>query len=124
MSANGGFTLIELILVTVIIGILAGMVVLNFSGVATEASIRVAKGDIRLYMNAIDRYAIEHNDRLPNSLSDLVPKYVRELNKDPWGSQYIYTKSAGNDYEVRSAGQDAQNGTADDVTHTSEHNME
>jgi len=126
MDNKGGFTLIELILVTVIIGILAGMVTLTFAGRAEEARIKAAKGDIASYNTAIDLYALDHNDKLPASLDDLANgkrKYVKELNKDPWGNQYIY-KPQGSSYTVTSAGADGAPGTADDVTSTSEHEIE
>ena len=121
MNNNGGFTLIELILVTVIIGILAGMVTLTFTGRAEEARKRAAKGDIANYTTAIDLYALDHNDKLPGSLDDLVGgkrKYVRELNTDPWRNRYVY-QLQGTDYKIYSAGPDGQGGTADDVTSTS-----
>ena len=126
MDNKGGFTLIELILVTVIIGILAGMVTLTFAGRAEEARIKAAKGDIASYNTAIDLYALDHNDKLPASLDDLANgkrKYVKELNKDPWGNQYIY-KAESSSYTVTSAGADGAPGTADDVTSTSEHEIE
>lgn len=125
MDNKDGFTLIELILVTVIIGILAGMVTLTFAGRAEEARIKVAKGDIALYNTAIDLYALDHNDKLPASLQDLVSKrkYVKELNKDPWGNEYIY-KAQGTSYTVTSAGADGAPGTADDVTSSSVHEVE
>ncbi|HNR34472.1 MAG TPA: type II secretion system protein GspG [Candidatus Hydrogenedentes bacterium] len=121
MSDKGGFTLIELILVTVIIGILAGMVTLTFAGRAEEARRRAAKGDIASYGTAIDLYALDHNDKYPSSLQDLASgkrKYVKELNKDPWGNDYVY-KVSGGSYTVSSAGPDGQPGTEDDVTLTS-----
>jgi general secretion pathway protein G len=126
MSDRGGFTLIELILVTVIIGILAGMVTLTFAGRAEEARIKAAKGDIASYNTAIDLYALDHNDKLPASLSDLVSgkrTYVKELNKDPWGTPYVYT-AKGSTYTIISAGRDGAPGTEDDVTLSSEHNVE
>ena len=126
MDNKGGFTLIELILVTVIIGILAGMVTLTFAGRAEEARIKAAKGDIASYNTAVDLYALDHNDKLPASLDDLANgkrKYVKELNKDPWGNPYIY-KAEGSSYTVTSAGADGAPGTADDVTSTSEHEIE
>ncbi len=122
MTEKSGFTLIELILVTVIIGILAGMVVINFSGRAHESRVRAAKGDIASYGTAIDLYALDHNDRFPDSLQDLVSgqrSYLSNgLNKDPWGNDYVYNRS-GSKYTVTSAGPDGQPGTADDVTSTS-----
>ena len=93
MRNNGGFTLIELILVTVIIGILAGMVVVNYGGRVRDTQIRAAKGDIASYGNAIDLYALDNNDEYPKSLSDLVGgkrNYVREIRKDPWGTPYRF----------------------------------
>ena len=92
---NGGFTLIELILVTVIIAILAGMVTLSFRGTATDAKIRAALGDIKSYESAIELYALENNDQYPEELSGLLTgekQYLRELNMDPWGNAYVYLK--------------------------------
>ena len=121
MKGNGGFTLIELILVTVIIGILAGMVTLTFAGRTEEARVKAARGDIASLQNAIDLYALDHNDDYPGSLNELVGgerEYVRDLPRDPWGNPYVY-KTPGdkhkNSYDVYSAGPDGQPGTEDDV---------
>jgi general secretion pathway protein G len=126
MNNNGGFTLIELILVTVIIGILAGMVTLTFAGRAEEARVRAAKGDIASYNTAIDLYALDHNDKLPDSLQDLVAKrkYVKIINKDPWGNEYNYKVTGAGAYEITSSGADGAPGTDDDVTQTSEHDFD
>lgn len=127
MKPNGGFTLIELILVTVILGILAGMVVMNFGGRVQETQIRAAKGDISTYSTAIDLYALDHNDTYPKTLEELVSgnrRYVKEIRKDPWGNPYNYkpaTDAMKADYEVYSSGADGVPNTADDVTSTSEH---
>ncbi len=125
MRNNGGFTLIELILVTVIIGILAGMVMVNYSGRAREAQIRAAKGDIANLSTAVDLFALDNNDTYPTSLEDLVTgerRYIRELQPDPWGNPYHYTPPTDimrADYEIYSAGPDGVPGTEDDVTITS-----
>ncbi len=122
---NSGFTLIELILVTIIIGILAGMVVMNYGGRVRETQIRAAKGDIATYSNAVDLYALDHNDKYPNSLEDLVSgerRYVRELRPDPWGNPYVYkppTDPLKADYVILSAGPDGVPGNEDDVTSSS-----
>jgi len=120
-SSNGGFTLIEIMLVTVIIGILAGMVVVVFAGQATDARVRTALGDIKLYESALDMYALDHNDKYPASLDALASgekKYVRDLNKDPWGNPYNYVKPGvrhPRSYDLSSSGPDGVKGTEDDV---------
>ena len=122
---NKGFTLIELILVTVIIGILAGMVVTVFGGRVQETQVRAAKGDIMNYGSAVSLYALDHNDQYPNSLEDLVSgkrRYVKEVKNDPWGNAYIYTPPTDvlrADFEIFSAGPDGTPGTEDDVTSSS-----
>ncbi len=122
MRNAGGFTLIELILVTVIIGILAGMVMVNYSGRAREAQIRAAKGDIANLSTAVDLFALDNNDTYPNTLDELVSgrrRYIRELQPDPWGNPYIYsppTDILRADYNIFSAGPDGIPGTEDDVT--------
>jgi len=125
MNSNGGFTLIELILVTVIIGILAGMVVTTYGGRVHETQVRAAKGDIASYSNAIDLYALDHNDQYPQALEDLVSgerNYVREIRPDPWGNRYNYTPATNAkkaDYKVWSSGPDGMPDTNDDVTSSS-----
>lgn len=120
-SGQSGFTLIELILVTVIIAVLAGMVTLSLRGTASDAKIRAALGDIKTYQSAIDLFALENNDQFPKTLDALVngpKKYLRELNRDPWGNPYVYLvpgEHHRDSYDLFSMGPDGQRGTADDV---------
>lgn len=121
MRGNSGFTLIELILVTVIIGILAGSVVYSFKGRVTQTSESRAKSDIMMYETAIDTYALEHQDKYPKDLRTLSSgdtKYIKRYTKDPWGNDYIYQqpgKRNRDSYDLFSAGKDGQPGTADDI---------
>jgi general secretion pathway protein G len=121
MRDESGFTLIELILVTVIIAVLAGMVTLSLRGTAQDAKIRAAFGDIKTYQSAIDLYALEHNDQFPKTLDALVSgskKYLRELNKDPWGNPYVYLvpgEHHTDSYDLFSMGPDGARGSDDDV---------
>lgn len=121
MTANGGFTLIELILVTVIIGILAGMVTLSFTGRAEEARVKAAQGDVATYESAIELFALDHNDQYPDTLSDLMSgkrKYLRDLKPDPWNNEYIYRhpgKYHADSFDLYSGGPDGIPDTADDV---------
>ena len=125
MKPNGGFTLIELILVTVIIGILAGAVALNYSGRVRDTQVRRAKMDIVSYSNAVDTYAVDNNDEYPKKLDDLYGgkrNWVREMKPDPWGNPYIYTPPTDMlkaDYKIFSAGPDGIPGNDDDVTSSS-----
>ena len=119
MSAKGGFTLIELILVTVIIAILAGSVTMVFRGRTEQARFSRSLQDIQSYFGAVDLYALDHNDKLPASLQELEGRYVRTVKNDPWGNPYIY-EVKGNNYNVYSAGADGVKGNADDVTEASE----
>lgn len=127
MKGQQGFTLIELILVTVIIGILAGAVVLNFSGRSEEARVGRARADIVAYQQAVDMYAIDNNDKYPASLNDLMGgkrKYLRGgVKKDPWGNDYRY-EAKGGDYTIYSAGPDGIANNGDDVTNLTESNVQ
>ena len=121
MRGNAGFTLIELILVTVIIGILAGMVTLTFAGRTEEARVGRARADLVRYQDAVDLYAIDHNDKYPGSLSELKGgerDYVRKVAKDPWGNEYVYVQPGKHNkkgYDIFSSGPDKQSGTEDDI---------
>ena len=119
MSESSGFTLIELILVTVIIAILAGMVTLTFKGAASDARVKAVLGDIKSFETAIEYYALKHQDRYPATLKELETTGVlRELKPDPWGNPYIYLVPGTyhkNSYDVFSSGKDGAVGTEDDV---------
>ena len=120
MSEKGGFTLLELILVMVIISILAGTVVISVAGKGTEARIVRARADLSTYQQAIESYAIQHEDKYPKSLNELVSgkkKYVMQIKKDGWGNPYVFrVPGKGQSYDLFSTGPDEQAGTADDIS--------
>ena len=121
---DAGFTLIEILLVVVIIGILAAVAVPWLGGRVGQSQIAAARAGVGAISTAIDLYETD-NGKLPESLQNLITKgsepnwngpYIRKAEglKDPWGVEYQFTKQ-GNVYTVASAGPDGSFGSADDV---------
>jgi len=123
MKNQSGFTLIEIMLVVIIIGILASMVVPSFRGRAREARINAAKGDIASVGVALDLFELEKG-RYPRSLNELLTsdkKYLKQPNipVDPWGNTYAYRCPGQHDkdgYDLLSRGPDGVEGGGDDIT--------
>lgn len=108
-TRSGGFTLIEILVVVVIIGILGAVIVPNLLGRPDQARVTAAKSDIRNLSNALDIYRLD-NFVYPSTeqgLEALVtqpsgfpePKnynpdgYVKNMPTDPWGSPYVYERT-------------------------------
>ncbi len=123
-----GFTLIELMLVVIIIGVLSAMIVPRLAGRSEQAREQAAKTDIESNLAlALDMYEMD-NGNFPNSLDDLITKpsdgdtwkgpYIKKKSMDPWGRAYVY-KTPGehnsNGYDIYSLGKDGQAGTDDDI---------
>ena len=99
----GGFTLIEIMVVVVILGILAATIIPQFIGTKQEAKINAAKASIAELESALERFYI-HLDRHPTTeegLKALVDPpsaddkkwrgpYIKLLRPDPWGNPYQY----------------------------------
>ena len=123
---QNGFTLIEIMVVVIIIGLLAAVVVPQFLGRVDDARIAKAKQDIQATETALTLFKLD-NFRYPSTeqgLNALVQKpadpdirnwrtggYLKRLNKDPWGRdyQYAYPGSQG-EYDLFSYGNDGQPG--------------
>lgn len=101
-----GFTLIEVMIVIVILGVLAALIVPKVIGRPDEARVVAAKQDVSSLMQALKLYRLD-NHRYPTtdqSLDALVSKptiaplppnwksggYLERLPKDPWGNNYLY----------------------------------
>ena len=106
LLGHTGFTLIEILVVVVILGILAAVIVPKIMDKPEQARIAKAKTDIRALETALDLYRLD-NFAYPTTdqgLDALVTKptgapepknwkaggYVKQLNKDPWGNAYKY----------------------------------
>lgn len=90
-----GFTLIEIMVVVVILGILAALVVPTIMDKPDEARQARAKQDIRALQSSINMYRLE-NMQYPDSLQDLVTaELLDNVPTDPWGNPYQYQKDGG-----------------------------
>lgn len=111
-----GFTLIELMVVIVIIGMLAALVVPRYIGAADKAKVTTAKTQISLFKSALTMFKLEmgefpttseglealiHNGKKNFLDQDTIPL-------DPWGMPYIYSSPGpqGHDFEIMSYGSD------------------
>ena len=119
---DSGFTLIEILLVVVIIGMLAAVLGTKLTGKFGMAQRSTAKTGISVIEQAVGAYEME-NGKLPDGLQNLLDKghmsstaFVKkpENLKDPLGTEYQYSKQ-GDDFTVVSAGQDKNFGTSDDI---------
>ncbi|MGH7932750.1 MAG: type II secretion system major pseudopilin GspG [Candidatus Binataceae bacterium] len=120
-----GFTLIELMVVILIIGLLATIVVANLRGATDKAKRVKAEADISQIKTALDRYYLD-SGRYPTTdqglqalvsapTADPVPHdypqggYIEKMPPDPWGNQYFY-QSDGSAYVLKSFGADGAEG--------------
>jgi general secretion pathway protein G len=95
-----GFTLAEMMVVIVIIGLLGTLVVPNVIKRFAQATRTTAKADISAMMSALDEYAINNGGKYPDSLEVLVTPdenghtYLKakagQMPRDPWKNEYIY----------------------------------
>jgi general secretion pathway protein G len=133
VRAARAFTLLEVLMVLVILGMLAGIVVYQLGGVrekaerdATAVNIAAVEGAIDLYHGAVGKY--------PTSLQELVTAPDDEIDRQKWAGPYIKDaekfkdawgrpldyKCPGdvnsNTYDLSSPGKDGQSGNDDDVT--------
>ncbi|MGA7179383.1 MAG: type II secretion system major pseudopilin GspG [Thiobacillaceae bacterium] len=122
-----GFTLIELMVVLVILGVLAAMIAPKIMGRPDEARIVAAKQDIATIVQSLKMYRLD-NINYPTTeqgLQALVTKptidpipnnwksggYLEKLPKDPWGNPYVYLNPGRHgDIDVMSLGADGQAG--------------
>ena len=82
-SGESGFTLVELMVVMLIIGVLAAIAIPNFVASIKNAKEAVLKEDLHVMRNAIDSYTMD-KQKAPQSLEDLVQSgYLREIPQDP-----------------------------------------
>lgn len=128
-GSRGGFSLLELLLVLVILGVLAALIVPKFAGRSQQARETAASSDLKTLGLALDSFEID-NGRYPTSdegLEALIAQpgsaegwtgpYIRgDLPKDPWGNEYVYRypgQQNPNGYDIYSFGPDGREGNDD-----------
>ena len=110
-----GFTLVELMVVIVIIGLLATIVVINVMPAQDTARIRKAEADIALLEQAAEMYRLSKLDypSTNDGLQALVTEgFVKRLPNDPWGNPYRYQAPGGDGrpFDIFSYGADGRQG--------------
>ena len=131
--AAHGFTLLELLVVIVIIGLLAGLVAPRYFDQVSKSNSKIAKAQIDALDKALDQYRLDVgiyptteqglaalNTKPQNTERWAGPYLKKAVPPDPWGNAYVY-KSPGEhgDYDLQSYGLDGQpggTGEAADVT--------
>ena len=125
-----GFTLIEIMVVIIILGLLAGLLLPKFLGQSERAKWEVAKQQIRSLESALDAYKLDNgfypstdqgldalikkpeSGRIPDKWRDGGYLKPARIPKDPWGKDYVYISpgSEGREYEMISYGADGEPG--------------
>ena len=113
-AAARGMTLIEIMVVLVILGLIAGAIGYNVFERLKEAQVRTATLDLKAISNGVDLYHVE-TGQWPEGIQQLTPKFLKDLHKDPWGTDYAYIRS-GEGFDVYSYGPDKAQGGSDDIT--------
>lgn len=124
---QAGFTLIEIMVVVIIIGLLAGIVVPNVMDSLDKANVQKARADFKTLQTALKLYRID-NFSYPTTEQGLealtskpsiapIPRnyksngYVETLPKDPWGNEYQYMSPGdAHEYDIYSLGADGVSG--------------
>ena len=129
---NKGFSLIEVMVVILIIGIMTAIIAPNILGNTEEAKLKKAAIDIKQLENALEMYKLRNNN-FPTTEQGLealvtasniepVPRnfpqdgFIKSLPQDPWGSDYqLLSPGEMGSVDVFSNGPDQQPGTDDDI---------
>lgn len=118
-SRRRGFTLLEMMLVLLIIGLLATVAALNLTSGADKARVQTTQASIRSMETALKSYYFEKGayPTTAEGLLPLVPKFLEEVPTDGWKRpfQYYSPGTSGHEFEIISLGKDALPNTEDDV---------
>jgi general secretion pathway protein G len=126
-TTQAGFTMIEIMVVLVILGLMAGLVVPKVIGRTDDARIALAKQDMKSIANSLEMYKLD-NFNYPSTrqgLQALVEKpqgkpeaanwnadgYLNDIPADPWGNEYLYESPVrGRPFNLTTFGADGKKG--------------
>jgi general secretion pathway protein G len=131
-----GFTLLELLVVMVIIGLLVGYVAPKYFAQLGKSEVKAARAQIGALEKALDMYRLDtgHYPSTEEGLNALMarpsnePKWTgpylsKNVPLDPWGTAYVYRKpgSNGTDFDLLSYGKDGKPGGMDEEADITNH---
>lgn len=126
MRKHVGFTMIELLVVLVILGLLAGLVGPQFFGKVDSSKVKTADTQVKMLKMALQTYRLDVG-QYPDKLSDLMaapntvkqywdgPYLEEDIPLDPWNNNYVYRRDANaqQGFYLYSLGADGQEGGTD-----------
>ncbi len=113
-----GFTLVELMVVIVILGLLATVVVINVLPATDRANTTKARADIATLEQGVEMYRLNNATYPPSGeLQALMTgKFIKRLPNDPWGRPYLYRNPGenGREFDIYSLAADGREGGEED----------
>jgi general secretion pathway protein G len=120
MKKNKGFSLMELMIVLIILGLLGSLVAPKLFSKVSSSKKKTAAAQMQMFETAIDTFRLDIG-MVPSSLEELRssnnlswdgPYLPKAIPLDPWGKSYIYTVPGENNmpYSIKSFGLDGQEG--------------
>ena len=104
MKKNSGFTLVEILIVVVILGILAAIVIPQFSDASTQSKVSSMKSSLQTMRSQVSLYRIQHNDIAPTSVAQLTGKTDQDGTANTSGAFGPYLQSVpSNPFQTESA---------------------
>jgi len=125
-----GFTLIEVLVVIIILGLIAALVVPRITGRVDEAKVEATKIQMRAIKDALEQYKLDNGIyptteqglkaliEMPNTppLPSRWRPYLDKIPQDAWGRNFVYLSPGINrPFELRSLGADGKEDTEDDL---------
>ncbi len=116
-QSQRGFTLLEIMIVIIIIGSIAGLVGFNVIQRLEEAKIEEAGIQMSTFDDALEMFYAKYSEfpGTAEGIMALVPDYIKSLPLDPWEQPYMYVCEDGRNYFLWSNGPDKLPKTEDDI---------